>query len=99
MDEIKEIGDYMKDAWGEVPQEVKNILFVAALKALGRKFKAYEIRAAENMIVIYWSEKPVEDAKKFAEANKKTVKTAGNKMEISVSGRKGAAEAIGSIIQ
>jgi transcription-repair coupling factor (superfamily II helicase) len=99
MKEIAEAGDYMKDAWGGMPQEVKNILFVAELKALGRKYRAYEIRATENVIAVYWDEKPADDAKKFAEANKKNVKISGNKMEITVQGRKGASDIIGGIIQ
>jgi transcription-repair coupling factor (superfamily II helicase) len=99
MKEIKETGDYMKDAWGEPPQEVKNILYVAELKALGRKYRAYEIRATENIIAVYWDEKPVDEARIFAEGNRKNVRVAGNKMEITVQGRKGAAELIAGIIQ
>jgi transcription-repair coupling factor (superfamily II helicase) len=98
MDEIKEIETYMKDAWGALPQEVKNILFVAELKALGRKWKAYEIRATENVLVIYWDEKPVDEARRYTNANFKRAKLNGNKMEIKVENRKEASEIISSIL-
>ncbi len=90
MEEIREIESYMKDAWGDLPQEVKNIVFVAGLKSLGRKLKAYEIRATESVIVVYWDEKPVDQARKYVNANFKKAKLNGNKMEIKVEGRKDA---------
>jgi transcription-repair coupling factor (superfamily II helicase) len=99
MEEIDEAARYMKDAWGALPQEVKNILFVAELKALGRKYKAYEIRGSDELIKIYWDGKPSDEARKYTNVNFKRAKLNGNKMEIKVNGRKDISDVIAAILQ
>ncbi len=49
--DIKEIERDIKDVWGELPAEVKNILFVAMLKVAGKKLAADEIRQSGEKVV------------------------------------------------
>lgn len=54
--EIKEMEKNLRDNWGEPPQEVFNILTVAALKAFGKKIRAEEISFYDNKVEIRWNE-------------------------------------------
>jgi len=54
--EIDEIALNLKDTWGELPQEVLNLLTVAKLKIAGRRLRADEIAHRINeFVAVYWN--------------------------------------------
>ncbi len=57
IEDVLSLENAIKDIWGEMPQEVKNILLVAKLKILGRKLKADELRHEKDKIEFIWNEK------------------------------------------
>jgi transcription-repair coupling factor (superfamily II helicase) len=76
--------------WGEPPQEVSNILIVAALKAFGKKIKAEEISYYENRVEIRWSEswfKERDAIKKFLDKKGIRFKSPGTELAFDTKGR------------
>jgi transcription-repair coupling factor (superfamily II helicase) len=85
LEDIKKISADLRDIWGEYPEEVKNILFVGKLKAIGRKLKASEISEKEGKLVFLWRDKKeIDQAKfqRFAAKYRPHVKFSGNMMEM-----------------
>ncbi len=57
VDDVLSVEKALRDIWGEMPKEVKNILLVAKLKILGRKLSAEEINHKDKKIEFIWNEK------------------------------------------
>ncbi|MCX7698000.1 MAG: transcription-repair coupling factor [Candidatus Goldbacteria bacterium] len=57
LDDILSVENALKDIWGDMPQEVKNILFVAKLKLLGRRLEADGLNHTGDKIEFIWNEK------------------------------------------
>lgn len=92
-EDLKEIEKYLKDAWGAMPVEVKNILFVAELKVIGRRLKLYEIAATETRLAMTWDETVPQDImRKIATKYKKIYKPLPNRIEFEYGSRKEIAE-------
>ncbi|MCE5300282.1 MAG: hypothetical protein LLG37_05345, partial [Spirochaetia bacterium] len=93
--EVKETADYLKDAWGPLPEEVKNILFVADLRVIGRKMKLYEAAVEGSRLKLTWdAAAPADMVKKIAAKFKKIVKPMPNRVEVEFASRKEILELI-----
>jgi transcription-repair coupling factor (superfamily II helicase) len=72
-----------------MPEEVKNILYVAELKVIGRKLKLYEIAATQTRLAMTWDETVPQDImRKIAAKYKKIHKPLPNRIEFDYSSRK-----------
>jgi transcription-repair coupling factor (superfamily II helicase) len=92
-EDIIEIEKYLKDAWGVLPDEVKNILFVAELKVIGRKLKLYEIASTGSRLAMTWDAAiPQDIMRKLATKYKKIYKPLPNRIEFDFTSRKEIAE-------
>jgi transcription-repair coupling factor (superfamily II helicase) len=94
-EDIKEIEKYLKDAWGAMPEEVKNILYVAELKVIGRKLKLYEIASTASRLAMTWDETVPQDImRKIATKYKKIYKPLPNRIEFEYASRKEITELV-----
>src|ERR1035437_4362491 len=94
-EDIKEIEKYLRDAWGTMPEEVKNILYVAELKVMGRKLKLYEIAVKESRLAMTWDEAVPQDImRKLAAKYKKIYKPLPNRIEFDYATRKEITELV-----
>jgi transcription-repair coupling factor (superfamily II helicase) len=100
--EIKELEKNLRDNWGGPPEEVFNILTVAALKAFGKKIKAEEISYSYEQVSIRWGEAHVKERdglRKIFDKTKLRFKTPGTSLVFEAKDRTELMELVEGLMQ
>lgn len=89
-DDVLSIENALEDIWGEMPEEVRNILLVAKLKIIGRKARADELKHIDGKIEFIWNENNefYSKLRNFLEENNKFFTAGKNRLIINQVGFK-----------